>query len=83
MSRLLYSNFAWVTNLGWMILDLMPELIRRSVFKTMMKDFGKGSYFDYRTYIRYMKQLSVGADVWINRGCKFFLSNAHKYANII
>jgi acetyltransferase-like isoleucine patch superfamily enzyme len=82
MKRFIYGSYSWITNVGWMILDLMPEIIRRIVFKFMLGSFGKGSYIDYGTYIRYMKQVSIGTKVWINRGCKFFCSHYYKGARL-
>jgi maltose O-acetyltransferase len=82
MSRALFGTYAWLSNIGWSLLDLMPEIVRRLIFKLMLARFGKNSYIDYGTYIRYMKRVSVGSKVWINRGCKFFCSHFCKDAVI-
>jgi maltose O-acetyltransferase len=78
----IFGLYAWVSGMGWRLLDWMPGFIRAAVFRGCLKHFGAGSYIDYTSYIRYMKQVSVGSRVTINRGCKFFASHYVKDAYI-
>jgi acetyltransferase-like isoleucine patch superfamily enzyme len=64
-------------------LEICPPIVRKLIFKLGLAGFGKNSYIDYRYYIRYMRQLSIGNFVTVNRGCKFFFSHFHNDAKII
>ena len=56
-------------------MDILPPGLRYLIFKLILKQCGKGAYIDYRTYIRYTSKVSIGAQTWINRGCRFFASH--------
>ena len=43
---------------------------------------GKRGNIDYKTYMRNMKKIFIGDDVWINRGCHFYASFHVKDATI-
>lgn len=73
----LFNLYSWVTGIGWMLLDILPQPIRRVIFRTIMEDFesgGRGATIDYKTYIRYPSKVSIGAGTMINRGCRFYAS---------
>ena len=50
------------------------------MFKLLLKEFGTGSVIDYKTYIRYPKQVRIGSRTTINRGCQIITS--YKVKNI-
>lgn len=72
---LFFSVYSWATTLGWMLLDLMPPPIRQLIFNRCLSQYGNGSWIDYTSYIRYMKQVKIGEGTWLNRGTKIFCSH--------
>lgn len=74
----LFLLYSWITNLGWTLLDLMPPLVRRLVFSALLHESGEGANIDYKTYIRYMRQVSIGDHTMINRGCRLLASHFYK-----
>lgn len=56
------------------VLELMPNFIRKIIFKIIFRSFGKNSFIDYGSYIRYPSRIEIGDNVTINRGCKLFAS---------
>ncbi len=79
---MMFAIYSYITRLGWLIMDLLPPFFRRPLFKLLLGRLGKRGNIDYTVYIRYMKQVEIGSDVWINRGCKFFASHAFKDVKI-
>lgn len=78
MQRLLFHLYSWVTNLGWSLLDLLPQCLRGIVFRFILAEYGKGGVtIDYHTYIRYPSKVSIGAGTTVNRGCRFYASHHH------
>lgn len=58
----LFNLYSWVTNIGWLLLDLLPQPVRNIIFKIVLKEYEcKGTTIDYKTYIRYPKKVSIGA----------------------
>lgn len=66
--------YSYILNLLFFILDLLPHFIRNLFFKFFFKKIGKNNMIDYKTFFRYMKNISLGDNVSINRGCEFFTS---------
>ncbi len=54
------------------VIDLCPPIIRFLFFKAVFKKLGKDVLIDYSCYFRYPSKISIGNNVAINRGCKFF-----------
>lgn len=78
MQRLLFHLYSWVTNLGWSLLDLLPQCLRGVVFRLLLEEYGNGGVtIDYHTYIRYPSKVSIGAGTTVNRGCRFYASHHH------
>lgn len=69
-----FLSYSYLLNLLFFILDLMPHFIRNIVFKVLFKKLGKNVMIDYKTFFRYMKGITIGNNVNINRGCEFFTS---------
>lgn len=82
-ARVAQLYFFYFENLAWLIMEVMPPFLRRRVFKLALKKFGRGSFIDYRSYVRYPWKVSVGERSAINRGCRFFASLAVKDAEIL
>lgn len=79
----LFNLYSWVTNIGWLLLDLLPQPVRNIIFKIVLKEYEcKGTTIDYKTYIRYPKKVSIGAGSTINRGCRFYASHYCKDVRI-
>lgn len=80
MSIFLYGIYSWVTNLLWLLLNLMPFPVRNLFFRLALQKYGKGSFVDYGCYIRYPSRVSIGQYVAVNRDCRFFAS--HFFRNV-
>lgn len=37
-----FDLYSWATGIGWMLLDFLPQPVRRVIFKMAMEDFGSG-----------------------------------------
>ncbi|MGG1637090.1 acyltransferase [Paenibacillus sp. NRS-1760] len=53
------------------------------MFKIVFKNFGTNNNIDYKTYFRYPTKISIGNNVWINRGCQLYGSYYIKDAEIV
>jgi maltose O-acetyltransferase len=79
----LFSLYSYCYNLIFLVLEILPPVLRFLIFKIMLKKLGKNSYIDYGTYFRYPKKISIGNQVIINKNCKFYASFHDKKAEII
>lgn len=82
ISKILFSTYSYLTTLGWKIMDIMPPFIRDIIFKICLKKIGKRCNIDYGVYMRYMKHIEIGNDVWINRNSQLHASHNHKSVKI-
>lgn len=80
--KALFNLYSWVTNILWVVVDLLPQILRSAIFKLLLKNFGKGSTIDYGTYIRYPTHVRIGEHTMINRGCRMLASFHHKDVEI-
>ncbi len=72
--KLLYEEYTWLTTLGYMLLDLLPPLMRRLFYHLILGSWG-GGLIDRQVYFRYPKKIVIGKNCAINRGCRFFASH--------
>lgn len=79
---LLYSTYSFISNIFNIIINIMPFFVRYIVFKCLFSSFGSNIYIDYNCYFRYYSKITIGNDVTINRGCRFFGSHHNKDAII-
>lgn len=70
----LFSTYSYGMNLVFLLLDLLPHLLRIIVFRLILGKLGKEVLIDYGTYFRYPRKIFIGDEVAINRGCGFFAS---------
>jgi len=70
----MYSNYSYLIKLAWGFLDCMPPIIRNLIFKIILKKYGKGTYIDYRVFIRYPWKVKIGDNVTINQECRMYSS---------
>ncbi len=82
-NNVLFSCYAYVNHLLFVILDLMPPFVRSAAFKCMLKKCGRNAFIDYKTYFRYPSKISLGDNVSINRYCRFYPSYLNQDARII
>lgn len=68
----LFGVYSWCTNIIGGIIEVLPPFVRKGYFKMVLAYYGKGSYIDYHSYIRYPKHVSIGEYSTINRGCKLY-----------
>ena len=79
----LFSYYSYLSSLGWKIMDVFPPFFRYIFFYALLGHLGKRGNIDYQTYMRNMKKIFIGDNVWINRGCRFFASFHVKDAKIV
>ncbi|WP_051777399.1 acyltransferase [Pseudorhizobium pelagicum] len=79
----LYLLYSWGLTIFWCILDLSPNVVRVPIFRMMMERFGKESFIDYKTFIRYPWKVSIGNRVAVNRSCEFYPSLATAEGRIV
>lgn len=72
LKRTLFGAYSFFENLIRLILEVLPHVLRSFIFKAALKRLGGGSMIDYQTYFRYPWKISIGRNVWINRGCEFY-----------
>lgn len=80
--RALFNLYSWVTNILWIIMDILPQILRSILFGLVLKSFGKKSTIDYQTYIRYPTHVRIGDHTMINRGCRLIASFHSKNVEI-
>ncbi len=68
----LFGLYSYAINALFLLMELLPPVIRKLIFKTLFKNLGKNCLIDYKTYFRYPSRISIGDNVSINRGCSFY-----------
>lgn len=71
---IIYSLFSSISNVIWLVFEILPHSLRKLFFKCLFKEFGKDIMLDYRCYFRYPWRVKIGNNVSINRGCEFYSS---------
>ena len=79
----IYYTYSYINNLFNLVIDLLPPFLRFVVFKILLGKLGKNVLIDFKVYFRYLKKISIGDNVEINRGCQFFPSYKIKRAKIL
>jgi acetyltransferase-like isoleucine patch superfamily enzyme len=79
---IMFSSYSYVWNTVTAVFEFLPWPVRWLWFKMCLRGLGSKSYIDYQTHFRYPSKISIGDDVWINRGCRFFASHQIKDAVI-
>lgn len=64
------------------MLDILPPFVRSLIFKILCKEYGNGTYIDYKVFIRYPWKFKIGCNVIINQYCRFYSSQQIKDAYI-
>ncbi|MFF2091719.1 acyltransferase [Paenibacillus sp. NPDC058174] len=83
ITKILFSTYSYLFNLFYLLMEVLPPVIRSVVFKIAFRKYGKNNNIDYKTYFRYPSKISIGNGVWINRGSQLFASYFIKDAEII
>ena len=76
------ANYAYLHQLIYRFLEIMPYPVRYLYFKLRLKHMGKYVYIDYECDFRYHQQISIGDGTIINRGCKLFGSRYGDNVNV-
>lgn len=71
----LFNTYSYLYNLLYLALEVLPQPVRRLVFKLVFKKLGRGGLIDYRTYFRYPSKISIGDNSFINHYCAFYGSS--------
>lgn len=76
VKRQVNNAYTYAISLLHTLLDLMPWFVRNLVWRLLLKDCGKGVFFDNRVYVKFPWLTSFGDDVSINRGAEFYAGMA-------
>ena len=71
---LLYTSYSFLLNLVFLLLECMPHPVRILIFRCFLRKLGKAPLIDYGTYFRYPRNIRLGDNVDINRGCELIAS---------
>jgi acetyltransferase-like isoleucine patch superfamily enzyme len=74
MKMFLWKIYTWGANLVEIFMEVLPMCVRNIIYKLLLHSWGGGGFVDYRTYMRYPSKISIGKNVSVNRGCKFYAS---------
>jgi acetyltransferase-like isoleucine patch superfamily enzyme len=74
-SLYLFNLYSYAYNVLFVVLDLLPQFLRRVAFGAMFRKLGSGGLIDYRTHFRYPSKMSIGSNVFINHSCAFYGSS--------
>ncbi|WP_419767381.1 acyltransferase [Arcobacter sp.] len=80
--RVLVSTYSCIFNLFYMVLELLPFVIKYPIYKIIFNKIGTDFHIDFKTYFRYPSQITIGSNVSINRGCSFYPGYKIKEATI-
>lgn len=78
INMFLFNIYSLIYVYLYELADLLPWFLRRILFTLLLGKYGKGGYIDYKCYIRYPKQVRIGSNTTVNRGCKLFASYHHR-----
>ena len=67
-----YYRFAYLAEMFYFFLDLMPGFVRSYVMKILLGACGTHVIIDYKCYIRPPKYVKIGSDIYIGRGVRIF-----------
>lgn len=81
--RIIFENFSYLENLAYILLALIPPLVRRFVYKLMFKNFGRNIHIGEKSYFRYPWKISIGDNVNLGRGTQIIASIQVKDAYVI
>ena len=81
--RHLFMWYSYGLNLGLMLLNLMPPLLRTLCLRIVFADFGRNVFVDYGCYFRFPKKIRVGNEVTIGRGCMLLPSYFSEASEIV
>ena len=79
---MLFGIYSYITKIGWFFMNILPPFARRFIFNILLKKKGKKGHIDYGVYMRYMKHIEIGDNVWINRNSQLYASHAFKNVKI-
>jgi maltose O-acetyltransferase len=82
VKRVLYENqkikqaangaYIYLIFIVHVILNLMPSMLRSSIFKLLLRECGSNVSVDHNVYIKFPWLVSIGNTVSINRGVEFY-----------
>ncbi len=70
-----YYRYAYLAEMFYFVLDLMPGFVRSFVMRFMLGSCGTHVIFDYKCYIRPPKCVKLGTDIYLGRGVRIFAYN--------
>lgn len=79
----LFIYYSYLSNIGSFLLNCAPHFVRNIVYKILLRKMGTGTIIDYHVYMRYFKNIEIGSNVVINRGCQLYTTYKLKKKIII
>ncbi len=64
--------YVYFLNLLFLLLELLPGIIRNFAFRLMLGRCGKHVYFDHRVFIKFPWLVEMGNTISIGRGVEFY-----------
>lgn len=81
--KYLFYIYSYANSFFNLFLNVCPPIFRGFILKLFLLEFGRGSFVDYGSFIRYPRKVSIGKNVEINRGVQFFPSFLFRNAIIV
>lgn len=78
-----FMLYSYAYNIVFAMMELLPDALRRLIFKMLLHKTGHRCFIDYRTYFRYPGNISMGDNVVINRGSKIYASYYNKESRVV
>jgi maltose O-acetyltransferase len=69
-----FMFYSYLSTLFFVFMDISPHLLRNFIYRCLLGKMGKRVSIDYFVYMRFLKNIEIGDDVIINRGCQFYTS---------
>ncbi len=70
----IFLFYSWGSTVFFLLIDILPHIFRNIIFKLLLGKMGNKVMIDYKVYMRYLKNIELGDQVEINRGCQFYTS---------
>ena len=74
LERIVFENLSYLENIGYLILEIAPPVIRRCLYKIVFRKFGKNVHIGEKFYCRYPWKVSIGDNVNLGRSTQIIAS---------
>jgi|GEM_PF-5610461 len=56
----IFLLFSWGSNTFFLLMDIVPHILRNFIFRLKLGKTGKRAMIDYKVYMRFMKNIEIG-----------------------